>query len=65
MVDSFGKNLNIIKDGEGYYKTSIKTSEPGIVYFALQYIDKLEILSPKSIRETIKKSLTNGLKVYK
>lgn len=65
IIDSFGKNITIVKDGEGYYKTTIKTSEQGIIYFALQYIDNIEVLSPKELRKKIKDSLSKGLKLYK
>lgn len=65
IVDSFGRKLTLIKDGEGYYKTNIKTSEQGIIYYALQYIDNIEILEPKDIRNKVKEALSRGLKAYK
>lgn len=65
IVDSFGKNITLIKDGNDYYKTTVKSSEQGIIYFALQYLENLQILEPKKIKNRVKDILNKGVKTYK
>ena len=46
-------------------RVSIKASPNAMEYWALQYINHVEIISPKSLRTRIKDVLENGLKKYK
>lgn len=64
IIDSFGKNINLINDGPDYYKTTVKTSRQGIIYFALQFLENIEILDPKDIRKEIANMLKQGSKLY-
>ena len=64
IIDSFGKSINLLNDGSDHYKTTIKTSRQGIIYFALQYLENIEVLSPKDIRKEIASMLKQGSKIY-
>ena len=53
LVDWFGKNFKILKQEEGYLEILLQCNESAIKYWALQYGNSVEILSPKSLRESI------------
>ena len=65
IVDWFGTGARIIKDDDkNKVKVSIKASPNAMEYWAMQYINHVEIISPESLRARIKKSLESGLKKY-
>ena len=63
VIDWFGKDARIEKAG-GRYKVSLLASPCAMEYWALQYVKSVEVISPKSLRERIKKTLANGVKQY-
>ncbi len=63
VVDWFGKDVCIEKEG-GMYKVSVKVSLQAMEYWAMQYLNVVEILSPPSLREKLKENLKNALKKY-
>lgn len=65
IFDWFGKNVLIKKENENYSIASFKASAMAMKFWALQYLDSVEILSPIELRQNIAKSLKNGLKTYK
>lgn len=65
IVDNFGKQITVVKDGNDYYKTTIKSSRQGMIYLALQYLQNIQILAPKDLKEEIRNILSKGLKDYK
>lgn len=65
IVDWFGTGARIIEADDGSkVKVSIKASPNAMEYWAMQYINHVEIVSPESLRARIKKSLERGLKKY-
>lgn len=65
IVDNFGKKITVVKDGNDYYKTTIKSSRQGMIYFALQFLENIQVVSPKDLKDEIKNILAKGLKDYK
>ncbi len=66
VVDWFGSEARITKtDDEKKVLVNVKTSPNAMAYWALQYIDHVEILSPPSLRERIKDSLANAMEKYR
>lgn len=68
MIDWLGFDVDIKKLGENEdkrMKLSIISSPEAMKYFALQYLDDIEILTPVSLREEIKKSLKKAANKYK
>ncbi|MBO5516444.1 MAG: WYL domain-containing protein [Schwartzia sp.] len=53
LVDWFGKTFKILKQEEGYFEVLLQCNESAIKYWALQYGNSVEILAPKSLRESI------------
>jgi len=67
IVDWFGKEARIypIKEDDTKVKVSVKCSPLAMKNWALQYLDLVEIISPESIRNEIKESLSKAAKKYK
>jgi predicted DNA-binding transcriptional regulator YafY len=63
VIEWFGKDVKIENEG-GRYKVSLLASPSAMEYWALQYVKSVEVISPKSLRERIKETLANGVKMY-
>ena len=64
LIDTFGKNIIISRsDGDSFIAT-LDSSLQGMKYFCLQYLDSVEVLEPKELREEVIKSIDNALKHY-
>ncbi len=65
-IDWFGKSIEIENSGvEGKLKISLSTSPSAMLYWSLQFAEKVEILSPLSLRERVLEALENAVKKYK
>ena len=65
IIDWFGKNIEIEKIEERKIKVRVKVSLDAMKYWALQYVNYVEIISPSKLREKIKESLLKGIEKYK
>lgn len=65
VIDIFGKDIRLEACDEEHFIAYVKSSEQGMVYLALQYLDHMEVLEPKNIRDEITRSLKESLKKYK
>ncbi len=63
VIDWFGKDVKIEKEG-GMYKVSVRVSLQAMEYWAMQYLNNVEIVSPPSLREKLKENLQNALEKY-
>ena len=57
VVDWFGKNINISDIGGGKYEVTVTASPNAMEYWAMQYLNFVEIKSPTELRERIKQNL--------
>lgn len=64
IFDWFGKNVLIKKENEDFSIVSFNASTMAMKFWAMQYMDAIEIISPISLREDIISSLINGIKKY-
>ena len=60
VIDQFGTNITISENNDGRLKISLKASLLGIKYWALQFLDHVEIIAPLELREDIKNSLSQN-----
>lgn len=60
VIDQFGTDIKIREDGD-YYLGEFLAPEKGIEYWALQFLPYVEVLEPKSLRESIIESLKENL----
>lgn len=63
IVDWFGYNFNVEKKGDKFYIT-LKVSLDAMEYWAMQYLNNVEILSPTSLRERITKNVRAANRKY-
>ena len=67
VIDWFGKDFKMAacKEDESKTKVIIKASPDAMKYWALQYIDFVEVVSPDSVRDEIRKAIAAGMEKYK
>ncbi len=63
VIDWFGTGVKIENEG-GMYKVSVNVSLQAMEYWAMQYLNAVEIISPLSLREKLKENLRKGLDKY-
>ena len=65
IVDWFGNDVRIMNSNdEGKVRVSVKASPTAMEFWAMQYINHVEILSPEPLRIRMREVLNNGLKKY-
>ncbi len=65
IIDWFGNDVKFVKDAdETKVKVILKASPNAMEHWAMQYINYVEITSPESLREKIRKSLEGGVGKY-
>lgn len=66
VIDEFGRDISIIKDGDEYFKirTKVITSN-GFISWLFAFWDEVEVLEPTSLREKVKGTLKNMNDIYK
>ena len=64
VVDWFGSNASFSELNEEWIKVTLKASPNAMKYWALQYIDIVKVISPKSLKDEILKSIRFGLDNY-
>lgn len=63
IVDWFGKDITIKPDGDKSLVT-VRTSLLAMEFWAMQYLNYVEILSPAPLRDKIKENLKNAVEKY-
>lgn len=66
LIDQFGTEIKIIKDvhNSDYFHAVINSTQQGMFYFALQYLEFCEVLEPISLREKLKLTLNEKVVKY-
>ena len=64
LIDLFGRDLEVREYNKDYFLTTVKVSKQAMIYIALQYVDHLEIIEPKELREEMKRFLFKGNMKY-
>lgn len=63
VIDWFGKGIQIQKH-ENNILITLKTSPEAMEYWAMQYANYIEVITPKKLRNKIKDNLKNALENY-
>ncbi len=66
VIDWFGTSISVkkLEDNEDKVYVSVKASPKAMQYWAMQYIDHVEVVQPTSLRDSIKRSIENATKKY-
>ncbi len=65
MIDIFGPEVSTFSDGSEYFILNVKTSHTGALYLAQQFMEYIELLEPRSLREEFKEHLKDAARKYK
>ena len=65
VVDWFGKNISIKDIGGKKYEIIVSASPNAMEYWAMQYLNYVEIKTPVELRERIKNNLHKAEEKYK
>ena len=65
IVDWFGREIAIEERQDGRFLVRVKASINAMEYWAMQYMNAVEILSPKELRERIKNNVQCANEKYK
>ena len=65
IVDWFGKDIWIEERQDGQFFVRVKASVNAMEYWAMQYLNAVEIISPIELRERIKKNVQSANEKYK
>ena len=65
IVDWFGKDIRIEEREDGRFLVCVKASINAMEYWTMQYMNAVEVLSPKELRERIKKNVQIANEKYK
>ncbi len=63
VIDWFGKEVAIEKEG-GMYKVTVYASLQAMEYWAMQYLNNIEVITPPVLREKLKENLKNATEKY-
>lgn len=63
-IDWFGRSIIFLKDEGNTLLCSVKTNLKSMRYWAMQYSDHVEIVSPDSLREEVRTALRNAWRKY-
>lgn len=64
IVDWFGKDIKIEEQKDGRFLVCVKASINAMEYWAMQYMNAVEIVSPKELRERIKRNVQTANEKY-
>ena len=53
VIEEFGSNITITPNADGTYSASVLTATEGLIYWALQYLQHVEVVSPADVRDRI------------
>lgn len=65
IIDWFGKDIRIEERQDGRFSVSVRASVNAMEYWAMQYLNAVEILSPSELRERIKKNVRTANEKYR
>ena len=67
IIDWFGKDIRMseLADDKKKIKVEIVASPKAMEYWALQYLNHVEVTKPEGLRNKIKEALNNAMKKYK
>ena len=64
VIDWFGFDTRINMTQDGKIKVTVRVSQNAMEYWAMQFLNYVEILSPQSLREKIKQNLSVAVERY-
>jgi len=60
VIEEFGTDTAIKSNDDGTYSATVFTATEGLIYWALQYLQHVEIVSPEDVREKIAEAVKHN-----
>ena len=60
VIEEFGSDAVIKENKDGSFDASVYTATEGLIYWALQYLQDVEVLGPTDVREKIIEAVKNN-----
>ncbi len=64
LIDWFGRDFSVVEKGDGKMEVTLKCNEQAMKFWAVQYGEWVEILSPQSLRDNIAESTRGMYETY-
>ncbi len=64
IIEWFGKDVRMLKKDDAHVEVSLNASPTAMEYWALQFINYVEVTAPEELREKIRKTLEEGVEKY-
>lgn len=65
VVEWFGRDVKMVKQPDGTVKVTLKVSPNAMEHWAAQYMNYVEILSPKSLRDKVRDNILAAAEKYR
>ena len=65
VLDWFGHDVRLRKEEDDYVIATVTVNEQAMFYWAMQYGEHIEVLSPESLREKLGEAARNMVEKYK
>ena len=53
VIDKFGQGVRVSQNGDGTFTATVTASSDGIKFWALQYLERVEIIAPEAVRRDV------------
>lgn len=60
VIEEFGKDTRITKLEDGSFEASFVTAPEGLIYWALQYMQHVEVLEPQHVRDKVVEAIKHN-----
>jgi len=60
VIEEFGKDITITENSDGSFNASFMTALEGLTYWALEFMQNVEIISPKEARDKVIEAIKNN-----
>ncbi len=64
LIDWFGRDFSVVKKDDCKIEVTLKCNEQAMKFWAVQYGENVEILSPQSLRKSLEESVRGMYETY-
>ena len=65
IVDWFGRDVKMVKQSDGTVKVTLKASSNAMEHWAMQYVNYVEVVSPKALRDRVRDNILAAAEKYR
>ena len=65
ILDRFGLDTILRSNGDGTFDATVTAEPEGLKFWAMQYLERCEILQPQRLRQELAQTLLEGWELYR